>query len=526
MKKNSIFKVVLLTILCVIVCTWIFTSIQYSGQLVEGDRVQVGLFDLPSYLLDIFRYFPYVLITTLSIGAFYGVMYRIPAYRVLLDRIAENFRGKENIFLVSVIVLISVLVSVTGLSFGMMFIFPFIISLVLLLGYNKLVAASVTVGSTIVGLLGTTVGTSSVSYINYILGTKTTDQILFKVILLVVGIVLLAYNVISYSIKTKNNTDKVLEYVPNGTSTSKEVKVVRAEEVKEDKKAKSTPVNKNTSKKNTKKKAPAKKSGKKTKASAASSSDVKVVKNGVSIWPLVILFDLTLIIILLGTFDWTLVNAKWPTDVLQAIRDFKIGGFPLFSKLLGDPNSLSVFGAWSLNVEVPCTIMIFAGLLAFVYGLKFDKFIEGIVDGIKKAIYPAIVMMLAYMVLVICTYHPFQLHIAKFFLGFTKGFNVITMTITAMFASLFNVESVYTAQSTLPYVTTIVTKTEMYPAVAVVFQAVYGLMMLIAPTSIILIGTLTYLEIPYTQWLKHIWKLFLELLVALIVIFFILVMVI
>ena len=58
MKKNSILKVVLLTILCVTLCTWIFTQISYSGQFAEGDRVQVGIFDLSSYILDLFRYFP------------------------------------------------------------------------------------------------------------------------------------------------------------------------------------------------------------------------------------------------------------------------------------------------------------------------------------------------------------------------------------------------------------------------------------------------------------------------------------
>ncbi len=153
MKKNSMFKVVLLVILCAVVCTWIFPSMSYSGSLVKGEVTQVGIFDLASYMLDLFRYFPFVLITVLSIGAFYGVAYRIPAYRVLLDTIVEKFKGKENIFLVATIVLISVIVSVTGLSVGMLFVFPLIISVILLMGYNKLVAASTTVGSVNVGLL-------------------------------------------------------------------------------------------------------------------------------------------------------------------------------------------------------------------------------------------------------------------------------------------------------------------------------------------------------------------------------------
>ena len=541
MKKNSMFKVVLLVILCAVVCTWIFPGLSYSGELVKGEVTQVGIFDLASYMLDLFRYFPFVLITVLSIGAFYGVAYRIPAYRVLLDTIVEKFKGKENIFLVASIVLISVIVSVTGLSVGMLFVFPFVISVILLMGYNKLVAASTTVGSVIVGLLGTTLGSASVNYINYILQTKTTDEMLVKVILLLVGMALLVLHVLTYANKTKNDTDKVLAYVPVVDDevvevkkekrsfklfAKKEKKAVTAkstpkkEAKKPAKKATSKPV---TKKPATKKKAPAKKNTKKTRANDATNNSVKVVKNTKkpSIIPFIVIFDLALIIVALGTFDWTgITNAKWPADALKAVTDFKVFGFPILAKVLGT-NSLSAFGSWTLNIEIPVTIILSACLLAFIYGVKFDKFVEGIVDGIKKAFVPAFIMLLAYLVLIIATYHPFQLNITKFFLTMFKGFNVVTMTIAAMFASLFNVDSIYVAQSTLPYASGLVDTAKYANVLAVIWQAVYGVTMLIAPTSVILIGTLSYLEIPYTQWIKHIWKLFLELIVALIVIFFI-----
>ena len=540
MKKNSIFKVVLLVVLCAVVCTWIFPGLQFSGELVDGEMNQVGIFDIASYTLDLFRYFPFVLITVLSIGAFYGVAYRIPAYRALLDMIVEKFKGKENIFLIVAIVLISVITSVTGLSIAMLFVFPFIISVVLLMGYNKLVAASTTVGSVIVGLLGTTVGSSSVTYINYILKTNTTDQMLFKVILLVAGMALLIVHVLMYSKKTKNDTDKVLAFVPEFDDEIIEVKPekshfrlfakkedkvsAKSDAKKEEKKPANKENAKSTSKKpTTKKKAPAKKNSKKTRANDATNGNVKVIKNNKkpSIIPFVVIFDLTLIVIALGTFDWEgIFNTKWPTEALNAVKDFKLFGFPILAKVLGT-ESLTAFGTWTLNVEVPVTIILATCLLAFIYGVKFDKFIEGIIDGVKKAFIPAFIMLFAYLVLIICTYHPFQLHIAKFFLTMTKGFNIVTMTIAAMFASLINVDSIYVAQSTLPYAVSVVDKASLSPLLAIIWQAIYGVTMLIAPTSVVLIGTLAYLEIPYTQWIKHIWKLFLELLVAVIVILFI-----
>lgn len=542
MKKHNILKVILLSILVVVVCTWIFPQATYQYEFQEGARTQLGIFDLSTYTIEgLFRYFSYVLVFVLTSGMFYGVAYRIPAYRVLLDKLVEKFKGKENIFLAVTMALIAIIVSVSGLSFGMLFVFPFIISLVLLMGYNKLVAASVTVGSTIVGIMGTTLGISTTNYINLALRIDFSSEMVTKVILLVIGLVLLIYNVLAYAKKTKNGVDRVLELVPiakNKTANDKVVNnVVEEKEVskKEDKKEtkktstkketkKTTTTKKSTSAKSTKSAKTATKKTTKTKAYDLKSSTDTVVKvkskNNIKTWPFVLVFDLVVLILILSTFQWTdVANVDWFTKALDAVNDFKIGGFPIFAKLLGN---IQAFGSWSLGYEIPAMIVLATCFLAFIYGLKFDDFLDGIIDGMKRSMKPAIYMFLVYLVLIIVTFNPFQLNITKFFLNLTKGLNVITMTIIMAISSVLNIENVYVAQSQLPYITTIITDQTLYPLIGIICQSVYGLMMLIAPTSVILIGTLTYLDVPYTQWIKHIWKLFLELLLVLVVIFFIL----
>ncbi len=545
MKKHNILKVILLSILVVVVCTWIFPQATYQYEFQEGARSQLGIFDLSTYTIEgLFRYFSYVLVFVLTSGMFYGVAYRIPAYRALLDKLVEKFKEKENIFLAVTMALIAIIVSVSGLSFGMLFVFPFIISLVLLMGYNKLVAASVTVGSTIVGIMGTTLGISTTNYINLALGIDFNSEMVTKVILLVIGLVLLIYNVLAYAKKTKNGVDRVLELVPiakNKTANDKVVNnVVEEKEVskKEDKKeTKKTSTKKETKKTTTTKKSTSAKSSKsaktaktatkkttKTKAYDLKSSTDTVVKvkskNNIKTWPFVLVFDLVVLILILSTFQWTdVANVDWFTKALDAVNDFKIGGFPIFAKLLGN---IQAFGSWSLGYEIPAMIVLATCFLAFIYGLKFDDFLDGIIDGMKRSMKPAIYMFLVYLVLIIVTFNPFQLNITKFFLNLTKGLNVITMTIIMAISSVLNIENVYVAQSQLPYITTIITDQTLYPLIGIICQSVYGLMMLIAPTSVILIGTLTYLDVPYTQWIKHIWKLFLELLLVLVVIFFIL----
>ena len=43
----------------------------------------------------------------------------------------------------------------------------------------------------------------------------------------------------------------------------------------------------------------------------------------------------------------------------------------------------------------------------------------------------------------------------------------------------------------------------------------YGIISIVGPTSIILIVCLTYLDVPYTTWLKYIWRFILYLVVLL-----------
>ena len=48
--------------------------------------------------------------------------------------------------------------------------------------------------------------------------------------------------------------------------------------------------------------------------------------------------------------------------------------------------------------------------------------------------------------------------------------------------------------------------------------------MLVAPTSLVLVTVLSYLDISYKSWLKSIWKLLVEIFVVLLIIFTILVL--
>ena len=166
MKKHNIFKVVLITLFVMVLLTWLFPvgTISTAGYS-ETERAQIGLFDLVNNTLAALSYFGNIVIYILIVGGFYGVLSKIPAYRVVLDKLVAKFKGKEKVVLSVIIALLAVLTSVGGLQLGLIVFIPMIISLVLLMGYDKVVAALTVVGSLMIGIAGTTFGYANTSVI-------------------------------------------------------------------------------------------------------------------------------------------------------------------------------------------------------------------------------------------------------------------------------------------------------------------------------------------------------------------------
>ena len=512
MKKHNTIKVVLITMLVFLLLSWILPAAYYSGQYVDQGRVQMGLFDLFNYPLTALSYFGYIGLFFVLVGGFYGILYKIPAYRTFLERIVKIFEGKEKIALSIMVIVIALLVSVCGLQFGLALFIPFIVALILMMGYDKITAAMVTIGGAIAGLIGTTYAYTNTNILTSALALDSDFQIGVRWIILLVSVILVVFNVLMYvGIKKGTKTEK------------KEVKEVK-EEKKEKVVAKKAPAKKAPAKK-----APAKKSTKKSSKKGKNSNkaalieeDVIIVPAKVSgkhkVWPLVLTFSLLFVLFVLAFMPWSLFKVDAFDKATQAVQDFTLFKFPLFAKVLGTFNS---FGNWSItDLFLPMGLVIL--VLALIYKVKLDDIFDGFIEGAKKALAPFVITILLYTVLVLVTYHPFQLVIYKAVLELSKGFNIATTIIVALLAPIFNSDVAYSAQAVVPYFTSIVTKTENYPLAGVIFQSMYGLAMLFAPTSLVLMGILAYLKVSYKDWLKAIWKLLVELFVVLLIIFIIL----
>lgn len=552
--KSTSLKVVLISTLALMLLTWILPAASYSsGQYIDQGHQQMGLFDLFNYPVTALSYFGYIAFFVLAIGAFYGILNKIPAYRTFLDKFVSKVRGTEKFVLVIIILLLAVLTSIGGMQLALLALFPMLVSIILLMGFDKMVAAMTLVGSVMIGMAGSTYAYGNTNIILTILSINITSEMITKVVILVLGLVLLIANIMLYIKKTDSVTKVIAkDSKKNMEKEDKKLEVKETKVVKEEKTTKSSSSSKTT--KSTSKSSKSSKSNSKngTKKNTKSSSrknikaavkdeEVIVVKEAVNggdavtklvpsevstqhnIWPFSLMFILFFVLLVLAYLPWVNgfgVNAF--TDATKAVSEFELFGFPIFGKLLGTVNS---FGNWTVvDMLLPMALIIL--FLALVYKVKVQDVLDGALAGIKKALPLGLIVVLLYACLVIVTYHPFQLVIYKTLLGVIDKFGVVgalMSSLVAMLASIFNVDPSYTFQSVLIYLASVVTDNTVYPVIGVIFQAMYGFTMLFAPTSVILMVVLSYLDIPYTKWIKTIWKLLLEVLVVLLIVFILLV---
>lgn len=552
-ENHNVVKVVLITTLAFMLLAWILPAAYYSSGFIDQGRIQMGLFDLFNYPLTALAYFGYISLFVLAVGGFYGVLYKIPAYRSFLDKIVAVCKGKENIVLSVMMILIAVITSICGLQFGLMLFFPMLAAIILLMGYDKVVVALSLVGATSVGLAGTTYGYANVSIIYSSLSISIMDNMLVKVIVLLAGLILLIFNTLMYAKNAK--VARATLTAEKKVIKTEEVEAEKVEVVKEEKvevkatakKATSTKgAKKNSKSANTKKSSGTKKTTSKTSSkssrkdnkAAAKGDEVIVVKESLvddsleqyvptvvdskhKVWPIVVGFLLLFVIMILAFIPWNSVfEIEAFTKASSAVSSFKLFGFEIFGKLLG---TFSIFGEWSIT-DMIIVMTTVALILVYVYKISIDDAIEGFTIGAKKALAPAFLVLVIYTILVAVTYHPFQTTIYEALFGLTKGFNVVTTSIAALLSGLFNSDALYAFQAVVPHFAGVVTNTEVYPVATILFQSIYGVSMLVAPTSVVLVLVLNYLGISFKEWFKAIWKLLVELLVILLLIFTILVL--
>ncbi len=469
MKKHGLFKALLIILGLLVVISFFV-----PGR--EGTVSYLGIGTVFLNSVQVFYYFFDTAVFLFVVGGFYGVLSRSDAYKKLLDTIVAKLKSNSKKFVFIVTIIFAIVSSLTGFTLSLFIFVPFIMSIILLLGYDKLVAISSTIVAIVVGYIGglfvtlrdpSSYSTSFVTFEEFV-GADKFANTFPKLILLILGIGLLIYFINKH---IKDIEDKKVKYELN---EGNDLKI----------------------------------------------SEVKGNYKNIKLWPIVTILSIIFVLLVLGYVPWSsLFEITVFSDFHTWLTSLKIGDFEVFNSII---TSISyAFGDWAQlgNYMIICVVLlVFSLIIKFISKMKFDDMIDAFVEGMKKMLPVAVLTTLSLVVLV-CAYNN----------GFVE--NLITSANNAMgslnifMASVFNIlgsllypDIYYTAYGVYSPLLSVITDESLYQVLALNFQTLNGLVMIIGPTSLILIAGLTYLDIPYTTWLKYIWRFILMLFILIFVV--------
>jgi len=465
-RKNNydLLKIIGIAFLLFVVLTWIIPTGSYtSGQFTKGETTPVGLYGIFTTPVYSFAVFAQYFILILCIGGFYGVLNKTGVYQQIIEKLTKRFGKKRNIYLVITILIFSLITSLFSETMMIFILLPFFITVLLKLDFDKLTAIASTVGASLIGMIANITGNLAI-YKNYF-GIEPKTTIIFNIIMYVVLVFLLSAYIISKNIIEANN---------------KKEKKKNKKETKPEQKEEKLAIPLYVESKNTKK----------------------------SIVPMIIILTLTLIVIMLGLYNWYYsFDINVFNDLYEKITTIELFGTNIISKIFGQ---LPIIGSFS-NYDVSAILLISSIAIAWIYSIKTNEFIESFKTGMKKILLPATYVILASVIfssVVTASSGNISITISNFILNLSNNFNVLTGTLTAMIGSFFYNDYLYLINGL--YSALSLYDTNMMPVILFIFQSMFGIMMFILPVSITIIGILKYLEVSYKDWIKYIWKLLIQ----------------
>lgn len=477
MKKHSLFKVILIVLGALFVVDGILAILGYFVPGLEGKYTMISFGDVFINFAQSFYYFFDTAVYLLVLGAFYAVINEVPAYKKLIDNIAQKVKSHSKLFIFIVTALFAVLTFVTGLVNVLLVFVPFIVAIILLLGYDKLVAISSTIVAMLVGFMSSLYVTFrdpnnyygySATTIERLTGISDYTNLWPKLILLVLGTALLIFFIDRY---IKNVKDKKVKYELN-------------------------------------------------ESTEAYVSEVKGDYKNIKTWPMIVVLSIIFVVLVLGYLPWnTLFGIKCFDKFNEWLLGLKIGEFSIFSNIIY--NSIYSFGDWAnlgSYMSIIITLIIFTLIIKFVYKVKFSEVFDNFVSGSKKMI-PIIFLVIITYTILVCTYnHGFMSNIITWISETKLGINLFTSSIISVLGSLLHTDFYYTIAGVYSPMMALIEDQSMLSTYAMAFQSIYGIVSIIGPTSFLLIVALKYFDVPYTSWVKYIWRFVLMLFLLVILI--------
>src|SRR5574344_1654335 len=227
--------------------------------------------------------------------------------------------------------------------------------------------------------------------------------------------------------------------------------------------------------------------------------------------PLVIVSIIFLVIAFIGSYNW---YYGWGIEAFnsldKAISNVTIGSYTILSNIL---NGVSILGYWG-NYEISVALVIVTCIIAWLYNVKLEDFFDGVKSGFKEMLPVALYACIANVVFTVMLANSGNMYatVVNYLSGIGDSFSVITVSLfyNDFYYLLTNVSGVLTTYDAI-----------YYPVMGVLTTGIYGLLMMVLPTSVMLVVGLKYFNVSYKEWLKNTWKYLLTAFAVLMIISFI-----
>ena len=239
--------------------------------------------------------------------------------------------------------------------------------------------------------------------------------------------------------------------------------------------------------------------------------------------PIIIISALVFALGLAGMYSWMYGHEiSFFNDFQETLSQIKIGDFSIVTAILGQ--NAKAIGAWS-EPDFAAALLIGGVIIGWIYGLKFNDMYEGFVQGAKKLLPTSIFVTLSFIVLMPLytsqTGTSIVYTIINGLIDGAKEMSIFTMSLVSAVATFFYGQFIYIASDLSEPLTTVFANTSDHPLMGLIMQSMYGFVNFLTPTSMLLLGGLSYFDVSYKDWFKHILKFVLIVLVILIITFLI-----
>ena len=195
-EKHSLGKILSILFVLALILSWIIPVGSFNGtEFVAQDVLRIGIADIGNMLYYVIAMAIDKILFLLVLGAFYGILTKIPAYQKIVTTIAKKLKRKEIIFTVLVSIFLTVFTSISSSAYASLIFVPFVINILSSMKLDKMTALVSTFGSVLIGMLGATVGTEGLYWLNYYLANNALvdfmkDGVIYRIVILVVGMLL------------------------------------------------------------------------------------------------------------------------------------------------------------------------------------------------------------------------------------------------------------------------------------------------------------------------------------------------